>query len=73
MDEAEALEIEQEGALLEDEEASSMAFYARVFALKVVWYLVDRSLRVASCMHLASAASQTHHHHHHCAGLPGEG
>ena len=43
LDKAKAFEIEvpplvNEGALLEDEETASMAFYARVFALKVVWY-----------------------------------
>ena len=42
LDKAKAFEIEVpllvwEGALLEDEETASMVFYARVFALKVVW------------------------------------
>ena len=43
LDKAKAFEIEvpplvREGTLLEDEELASMAFYARVFALKVVWH-----------------------------------
>ena len=42
LDKAKAFEIEvpplvNEGALLEDEETASMAFYARVFALKVAF------------------------------------
>ena len=57
LDKAKAFEIDAppvpEGAWLEDDETSSMAFYARVFTLKVV---VLRSLHAASRVHLTTAS-----------------